>query len=378
MKKSVPQLFFLLIVLMVTFAFLGLISNFLLAIFWAIVFAVLFYERYEKIKSKMPHKPNLSAGLTLGYILLIVIIPLTIVSVLVVGQASSIIEQVNENNTTLEEQVENIQEQITDDNKILRKFGLSVNEVEDRMYEFVESSTRFLASRAVQFTQDFFNLIVEFFLMLYVLFFFLRDGKRLVQELIWVLPIGDQQEIALLRRFESVAKATVKGSLLVALTQGLLGGILFWILGIDGAFLWGVIMVIASLLPVGSALVWAPWAGILFYQGEAGKAIILVIIGAGFIGLVDNFMRPRLVGQDTKMPDYLILLSTLGGLAWFGLSGFVIGPIIAALFVTCWQMLGKEYGEPHDKVVTEPTAEELASEIIEDKATDDEVQEDEL
>jgi len=91
----------------------------------------------------------------------------------------------------------------------------------------------------------------------------------------------------------------------------------------------------------------------MFLQGNIGKGIVLLVVGAGFIGLIDNLLRPKLVGQDAKMPDYLVLLSTLGGLSWFGLSGFVIGPIIAALFMSCWEMMGTEYGKPYESVVTE-------------------------
>jgi len=146
-------------------------------------------------------------------------------------------------------------------------------------------------------------------------------------------------------RFAQVSKATLKGTLVVALVQGSIGGIVFACLGIPAALLWGVAMTLLALLPVGgSAIVWFPTVIILLAQGHTYKALILLVIGVLIIGLVDNLLRPLLVGRDTEMPDYLVLLSTLGGITYFGLSGFVIGPTIAALFITVWEMMGKDYG----------------------------------
>jgi len=256
MKKSLPQFFFFLIVIVVSTAFFGLIGGFMMSIFWAIVFAILFYGRYEKFSERFKNKPNLSAVLTVLYILLIVIIPLTIVAFAVVDEAGNVYEKFQDNDISIEEQITDIQEAIPIDNSLLRKFGLSADKIRTNVTSLVSTGTKALAGQALTFTQNIFGFVVNFFLMLYVLFFFLRDGKRLVQELIWVIPIGDKQEWQLLQRFESVARATVKGSLLVAMTQGVMGGILFAIVGIEAAFLWGVFMVLASLLPVGSALNW--------------------------------------------------------------------------------------------------------------------------
>ncbi|MEM9848642.1 MAG: AI-2E family transporter [Bacteroidota bacterium] len=351
MKKNFPELFFLLFVLLVSFAFFGLIQGFLMAVFWAIIFAILFSKNFDRWNERLTGRRNLAAALTLGNILLIVILPLSIVGVIVIDEATEYYQAINQENFNVQEELSKLRARTSTNEKWLADYGLNVDKIEAKIQDFITTGFQFIADRAVNITQDVFGFLINFSLMLYILFFFLRDGKRLVEELVWVLPIGDKQEWELLGKFESVARATVKGSLLVALVQGAIGGVLFWIVGIPAAFIWGVIMVLLSLLPIGSAVVWLPAAVILIIQGSIGKGIAVIIVGAFLIGLVDNLLRPRLVGQDTKMPDYLILLSTLGGLAWFGLSGFVIGPIIAALFVTCWQMLGSEYGRPHDEVV---------------------------
>ena len=185
--------------------------------------------------------------------------------------------------------------------------------------------------------------------MLYFLFYLFRDGERIVERIIRALPLGDRRERRLFSKFADVARATVKGTLVVAAVQGAIGGLLFWALGIDAAVFWGVVMAVLSLVPaIGSALVWVPAAVILAASGEPGRAAILVAGGVLVIGLVDNLLRPILVGRDTEMPDYLVLIATLGGIAVFGLSGFVLGPVVAALFLVVWDMVIEEYGAYDD------------------------------
>ena len=228
---------------------------------------------------------------------------------------------------------------------ILEQVGWTMDELRTNISEFAVKAAQMAADRVFNYTQNVISFSVQFFLMLYVLFFFLRDGRQIIRQVINVLPLGNAWERVLINRFASVSRATLKGTLIVAMIQGSIGGITFALLGIEGALFWGVLMTVLSLLPVGgSGIVWAPTAVVLVTQGLWVKAVILVLVGMLGIGLIDNLLRPILVGRDTKMPDYLVLISTLGGLAWFGLSGFVIGPVIAALFLTFWETTGREYG----------------------------------
>jgi predicted PurR-regulated permease PerM len=182
--------------------------------------------------------------------------------------------------------------------------------------------------------------------MLYILFFFLRDGGRLVAALIRALPLGDVRERELLVKFSEVTRATIKGTLVVGCVQGAIGGLLFWILGIPAPVFWGAVMAVFSVMPVvGPGIVWGPAAIILIAGGHIFKGIVLIAGGVVLIGLVDNVLRPLLVGRDTQMPDYLVLLATLGGLSVFGIAGFVIGPVIAAFFLVVWEMFAQEYAE---------------------------------
>ena len=170
-----------------------------------------------------------------------------------------------------------------------------------------------------------------------MLFFFLRDGAELARKVRQAVPLQEQQKRRLQLKFNLVVRATVKGNLLVAITQGALGGLIFWFLDIHNVLLWAVLMAFLSLLPVvGTGIVWVPVAVFFLFTGAIWKGVVLVLFGVLVIGLVDNLLRPLLVGKDTRMPDYMILISTLGGLAIFGLNGFVIGPLIAALFMSSW------------------------------------------
>ncbi len=360
MKKDLPFLFFLLLLSLVTAAFLGLIKAYLLSVFWAVTLALLFHDVQEYVLSRTNGRRNLSAAITLSGIILLVIIPVFFVGQAVVTQAIDTYQKFESNEVDLQQRIESWKRKLPAIDPYLDRFGIDFERVKSSLNDALGTATQALTSRVINITQNIVGFLIQFFLMLYVLFFFLRDGKDLVLRLVWVLPIGDKDEWKLLNRFESVTRATVKGSLVVAIVQGTIGGVLFWSVGIPAAALWGVLMTILSLLPLGSGIIWVPAAVIFFSQGDYVKGIVILAVGGLVIGLVDNFLRPRLVGSDTKMPDYLILLSTLGGLTWFGVSGFILGPVIAALFITCWSMIGEAYGEgleSAEKIISQKEAE---------------------
>ena len=206
--------------------------------------------------------------------------------------------------------------------------------MQDKLSAGLLKGSQFLAAQALNIGQSTFDFFVNLFAMLYLLFFLLRDEDALAKRIKSAIPLRPEQLNALLLKFTVVIRATVKGDLLVALLQGALGGLIFWFLGITASLLWAVLMAFLSLLPaIGAGLVWAPVAIYHLATGSVWQGVVLIAYGALVIGLVDNFLRPILVGKDTKMPDYVVLISTLGGIEAFGLNGFVIGPVIAAKFI---------------------------------------------
>ena len=180
--------------------------------------------------------------------------------------------------------------------------------------------------------------------MLYVLFFMLRDGAKIEERVIKILPMGNQKEQRIFRNFASVTRATIKGNFIIALIQGALGGLLFFAAGIEAALLWALLMATLSVIPaVGPALVWFPAGIILMLSGNLPQGLIVLAGGFLVISVIDNLLRPFLVGRDTQMPDVFILLSTLGGLSLFGISGFILGPIVAGFFLVMWKMFEEAY-----------------------------------
>jgi predicted PurR-regulated permease PerM len=201
------------------------------------------------------------------------------------------------------------------------------------------SGSQIIAAQALSIGQSTFEFIANLFVMLYLLFFLLRDEDALFKGMREAVPLHAEQQWAFLLKFTTVIRATVKGDMLVALLQGALGGLIFWFLGIGAPLLWAVVMALLSLLPlIGSALIWLPVAVFLLVTGAVWQGLLLMAFGALVIGLLDNFLRPMLVGKDTRMPNYVVLISTLGGIESFGLNGFVIGPVIAAMFIAAWDI----------------------------------------
>lgn len=335
---------FILLLIGVTIGFLMLLQPFLVAIFWAAIIAILFMPWQKRLLARWPERPNLTALLTLGASLLFVVIPITLITVLLTVEVLDLYERFSGGQLSLQPYLDNLLHTFPVLQEWLDRFALNWDAIRGKITQAALSSSQFVARSVFQFGQGYVTFLINAVLMLYLTFFFLRDGPRLIQMLIQSLPLGDAREIRLFEKFAEVCRATVKGSLVVALVQGGIGGIAFWILGIEGAFLWGTLMVILSLLPaVGSALIWAPAAIWLFVSGAWIKGIVLIVVGVLVIGMIDNVLRPILVGRDTKMPDYLVLISTLGGISLFGLSGFVMGPVLAALFLVVWQIFTEEY-----------------------------------
>jgi predicted PurR-regulated permease PerM len=299
---------------------------------------------HKFILSKFKGKHTLSAFVTLLLIIFTVVVPASTLSVAVVNEGTHLYSEIRSGVYDFSKPLAWIQDSLPIVSESLSKVGIDFEKLKSGFSDTALNSSHWVATNLLNIGQNALTFTVLFILMLYLLFFFLRDGHKIVELIIRVLPIGDEAERHLLSKFAEVSRATIKGTLVIGIMQGTIGGIMFALLGIESAVFWGVVMIGLSILPaVGSALVWAPAAIIFLANGHWVKALILFVVGALIIGVLDNVLRPVLVGRDTKMPDYLILLSTLGGLAIFGLSGFVVGPVIASFFLAIWVMFETEY-----------------------------------
>lgn len=353
---------FILLLALVSLAFVAILLPFYGAVFWGTILAIIFQPVQRRVEARLNHRRGWAAAITLILILFIVILPMSLLTGALVQEGSNIYQRISSG--TLDfggylEQVVNALPSFARD--FLERFGLTdLAGVQERVSEYAMSGSQYLATKAFSIGQNTFQFLISFAIMLYLLFFLLRDGREVAAAVRRAIPLGEIYKQHLLAKFTTVIKATVKGNIAVAAIQGALGGFIFWVLGLQGALLWGVLMAVLSLLPaVGASLIWGPVAIYFAATGALWEAAILTAFGAVVIGLADNVLRPILVGKDTKLPDYVILISTLGGLALFGLNGFVIGPLVAALFIAAWSLYA-EAREEHD-IVAVP-AEEIIHE----------------
>jgi predicted PurR-regulated permease PerM len=320
------------------------------AVLWALFLAIVFWPMHARCK-RLVRRPSLAALLTLLSIVVIVILPLTLVSVSVVQEASVLYQKTKSGELQPAQYLQQVLDALPAwAQSILQRFGLSdIPALGRRAGELLSSSSQFLTTTLLGFGQNTLNFVVSFFIMLYVLFFLLRDGATLSRQVTAAVPLRTNQSQELLKQFAAVVRATVKGNVAVALIQGGLGGLAFWYLDVPGAVLWGAFMALLSLLPaIGAALVWGPVALYKMFTGDLASGIGLVVWGTVVIGLIDNVVRPILVGRETRLPDYVVLVATVGGIGLFGLNGFVIGPVIAAMFIACWSLLEQVRQETAD------------------------------
>jgi len=320
-----------------------MIRNFLMVILLAGIFSAMAQPIYRRFERWFKGRKSLASLTTLLCIFLIVFLPLVGLFGIVAGQAIEIsrsvkpwIEQRLSQPSALDEFLQSLpfyDSLSVYSDIILQKAGELVGKMSNILFESLSSVTLSTV-----------NFLFLFFVLLYTMFFFLKEGGLILERILYYLPLTDDVERRMLDRFTSVTRATVKGTLVIGVIQGGLAGLAFWVVGIDSALFWGMVMTVLSIIPaVGTTLVWFPAVIILAASGHFTKAIGLGLFCALLVGSVDNILRPRLVGQDTKMHELMIFLGTLGGISLFGIVGFIIGPIMAALFVTAWDIYGESF-----------------------------------
>jgi predicted PurR-regulated permease PerM len=340
--------FVLLLVVSVTVLFLAVTWPFLKPLLLGALLAGLFHPLYRWITRLLRGRESLGAVLTLLMLLILVLGPLSVFLGIVVQQALSISDQAI---PWLRQQFGaastfNLHDWLVQRFPALADYVPNQEQLLQNVGAAAKSAGGFLVTVASRMTAITAAFLLNLFVMLYAMFFFFKDGKKILERIFYYLPLSDEDEARMLARFTSITRATIKGTLVIGVIQGALAGIAFWLAGIDGAAFWGTIMTILSIVPgIGAALVWVPAVIILFVNGEYLTATLLAAWCAAVVGTVDNVLRPTLVGKDAKMPDLLILIGTLGGLFLFGPIGFIVGPIVCGLFLTVWDIYGTTFKE---------------------------------
>jgi predicted PurR-regulated permease PerM len=346
---------FLLLIIAISLAFAWILWPFYGAVVWGTVLAIVFAPLYRRLCRSMRQRRNLAALATVVIIVVIVILPSTLITASLVQEASGVYGKFQSGELNLAGNFQQVVDALpTWAASLLDRFGLTnLAEVQERLSAALVKGSQFLAAQALNIGQITLELIVRLFVMLYLLFFLLRDGDHLFRIIKDAIPLRPEQQRAVFSKFANVIRATVKGTIVVAVLQGALGGLIFWFLGIRAALLWAVVMAFLSLLPaVGAALVWLPVAIYFLATGAVWQGLVLIAYGGLVIGLVDNLLRPILVGSDTKVPDYVVLISTLGGIEVFGMNGIVLGPLIAAMFLVVWDILSASRHAAQDDQAT--------------------------
>lgn len=333
----------------ITLLFLVMIRQFLMAVLLAAIFSALAHPLYTSLLRRMKGRRALASVSTLAVILVVVGLPLLAVLGMVANQAVEVsqaagpwIEKQIAGVGALDRRIESLP--LLDRLPAIRSLLPSGAEIVAKAGEIASATGKFLVGSLAGVTRGTLGFLLQLFVMLYAMFFFLLDGRAILDRILHYVPLSPADEERLLEKFVSVARATLKGSLLIGVIQGLLAAAAFWAVGVPGAAFWGTVTVVAAIVPaIGAGLIWIPMVIYLLVTGHVGAGLGLLAWSLLVVSTIDNFLRPRFVGRDTRMSDLLILLSTLGGLFLFGPVGFIVGPIVAALFVTVWHLYGEAF-----------------------------------
>ena len=337
----------LILSLIVLYFVFRIFQPFLLPISLAVILATLCYPIFDWTSQKLKGRRSWAAFLTCIWVTASIIIPFVVVLILLAGEVRDVYQQV-------QRRIESggFQEILQFmESPYLKPFADWVSRYVDlENIDVIGSFTAgfrqvsiFFIRQSTAILSGLFNFIANFLIMLVSMFFLFRDGSRLLEELKILTPLSEPYEQKIISKFQEVATATVLGTLLTALAQGVAGGLLFWILGIPNALFWGFLMGLFSLLPVvGTGIVWAPWAIYFFAVTSVTQGIILVA-GGLLVGLIDNVLRPLFIEGKAEMHTLIVFLAIMGGISYFGMVGMIFGPITVALGLTFLELYKTEF-----------------------------------
>jgi predicted PurR-regulated permease PerM len=341
------HIIFFMLLGIITFFFAYIIEPFFFALFWAVLIAAIFSPLYKQLNKKLKN-PNLCAGLTLAAVLLCFILPAGLLINLLVVESLDIYKTFDANSSKWISTVTEMFNSLSK-NKIFASLNLDQAFVVQKSQEILKAVTEYIFKNMSGLTQNTIIFIAEFAVMLYSLFFFLRDGAHILTTITRYIPVDKRHFNTFIDHFKNTSKASLKVTFVIGGIQGFLGGMIFYITGIERALVWGVLMMAFSIVPaVGSSIIWVPAAIIMLSLGHIWQGITILVFGGVVISTVDNLLRPVLMGRDTQMHSLLIFLSTLGGIAVFGFSGFILGPVVASLFLATWRLFLELYPKKED------------------------------
>jgi predicted PurR-regulated permease PerM len=342
-RQAISNLILVILAVLISALFLTMIRGFLITLLMAAIFSAVAQPIYRRLARLIGFRYRTAALITLLLFCGVILLPLVGLGGIITVQAVKVGQMVTP-------WIQGMIDQPSPFSQLLRGIFYHKEllpfhkEILEKTGEMAGRISIFLLNSLSAGAVGTLNIIIMSIIFLYSSYFLLIEGKELMDRILYYLPLEEERERRLLDRFSSVTRATLKGTAIIGVLQGGLAGAAFAVVGIEAAVFWGAIMAILSIIPAfGTALVWFPAAIILAGGGSYMKALGLALFCGIVVGTLDNVLRPWLVGKDTELHDLLVLFSTLGGLSLFGLIGYIIGPIIAALFVTVWEIYGEAF-----------------------------------
>jgi predicted PurR-regulated permease PerM len=307
----------------------AMLQPFIEVLLWAVVLVIVFYPVHKRIEARM-NGSGWSAVVSTLLVIVTILVPLTLITYAVVRELTGFAQGLQGNVESL------LDPNSPTTGRYLRWLGQYVDIEQWRSQEFIVERLRILssqiASRTLGFVGGLLGVVVEVFFVIFTMYYLFRDGKSLRAAARGAMPVENRKAGEIFLRTRDVISASVYGVLVIATIQGALGGLIFFALGLPSPLLWGVVMMFFSMIPMaGAFIVWVPAAIYLLITGSYVKAVVLIAFGALVIGSVDNFLRPKLVGERTRLHELLIFFSVLGGLQVFGVLGLVLGPAVVAI-----------------------------------------------
>jgi predicted PurR-regulated permease PerM len=343
--EELQQTSFLIILAVVTLLMAVVIYPFAQPLLWAGLAAIMFQPLYRNVLRRLRGRRNPAAGLSLLIIFILVLVPAAWVASMVIQQAFVLVTTLQQQPIDLAALFDTVYTRLPQFAReaVDRSGWADIAMVQTRLQELLTESAGMIASQAVSIGSGALSFFLSFGVALYVMFFLLRDGERIGRTVLCAVPVERSIADRLAERFLGIVRATIKGTGVVALVQGALGTVTLMIAGVPSALLFGVIMAIFALVPViGSGAVWVPAGLYLLITGETWQGLFVLLTGFFVISSADNVLRPILVGRDTGIPDWIILITTLGGISFVGFSGIVLGPLVAGLFLASWSILREQ------------------------------------
>jgi len=340
--KNLNIYFFFLILVVITGATFFLFQPFLTAIIMAAVLAATFHTPYQYLVRKTK-RPHISSLLTCFLVLFVIVLPVVAATGLVANEVNGAYQKIIAEDNFYQNHIVNYLDIFKNS-----KFSKSINLNNFLDQNQISKAVERISSGALAFFQAVYQNVVGavlwIFVMFFTLYYFLVESKAIIKKIMYLSPLRDEYESTLTQKFSSMVSATLKGTLIVGVVQGILGGIMFAIAGVPSFAIWAIIMIVLSIIPaIGSGLVWAPVGIIMLFMGDIWQGIFILAFGSVVISFIDNILRPKLVGGDTAIHPLLVFFATLGGIISFGIMGFIIGPVIMALFLALWDIYGKEF-----------------------------------